>query len=217
MRYVLIAIALAALCVTAFAQGENPTAKVFIHFGNAANWEDDKPGDNAGVVGRYDPTQYETFYAYIGVTDLGLGFTTISFKLADPSVSFPGVFAPPSFTNLMPGDLAIGAWNTGITIAATECMNEDTDGARAYIDPVLIGKLSLFYLSGTSEQADIMIEDHPDYPRWIVDCNDPGLVDYFCVWHHGGVWKDPIMGDTGCVAETPVEVESWTQIKALYR
>jgi hypothetical protein len=59
-----------------------------------------------------------------------------------------------------------------------------------------------------------MILDHPDYPRWVIDCQDPGQVFYYCVRSHGGVWKDAVVGDCPTVA---VEDVSWGSIKSMYR
>ncbi len=211
MRYVLIAIAMAAFCLPAFAQGGNEEAKLFISFVDSIG----SAGiDNAGVVSRVDPAQYETFDAYLGVTDLGVGMQGIAFMMNDVLVDFPGVFSPPTFTNLLPGDLAIGNYLTGITLASTDCMNVDSDAGREYIDPVIFAKLTLFYLGGA---ADIMILDHPEYPRWLLNCEAPSVVDFYCIWTHGGVGKDALPGDAECEANTPVEDTTWGAIKALYR
>jgi hypothetical protein len=63
--------------------------------------------------------------------------------------------------------------------------------------------------------GDILILDHPDFPRWVVDCNDQ--VDSYCVFINGGVCKDPVDGEEGCDGVVPVEASSWGGIKALYR
>jgi len=204
MRYVLIAIAIAAFCLPAFAQGGNEGAKLFISF--------EIPVDNAGVVSSVYPAQYETFDAYLGATDLGVGMQGISFKMNDVLVDFPGVFSPPTFTNLLPGDLAIGNYLTGITLASTDCMNADV--GREYIDPVIFAKLTLFYLGGA---ADVKILDHPEYPRWILNCEDPAVVDFYCIWTHGGVGKEALLGDAECIGNTPVQDATWGAIKSLYR
>jgi hypothetical protein len=195
MKHIILALALAALCVPAFAQdGENPTAKVFITF-------NENTTDNASVVNRADPADFTAFSAWIGVTDLGMGMTSMSFKMSVTE----GTSSPPSYVNLLPGDLAIGNWSTGITVASTGC--EDP--------PISIfGRLDCFYLGSP---GDIMIEDHPDYPRWITDCNDPALINFFCIWTHGGVGKDALPGDAECEANVPVQAESWSAIKALYQ
>lgn len=202
MKYVLIAIAVAAFCVPAFAQGGgNPNVKVFVTFTTPTP-------DNASVVSRVDPEPYEAFTAYLGLTDLGVGMTGLNFML---SVT-PGVSAMYSFSNLLPGNLAIGAWDTGISLASTECMGEDV--GRTYLDPVIFAKMDMLYLSGT---GDVMFHDHPVDPRWVTNCDDPAVVDLFCVWTHGGIGKDPEPGDVGCEGNTPVEGQTWGAIKAMYK
>jgi len=205
MKSILIAVVVVALLVPAFAlAGGNPGAKVFVTFTSPTP-------DNASVVNSVYPTQYTAFTAYLGATDLGMGMKSISFMM---SVT-PGVSSPPSFTNLLPGDLAIGNWETGITISTGECQNYDGDAGREYIDPVIFGTLELFYLGGT---GDVMFLDHPEFPRWILDCTLPySEVDYFCVWTHGGIGKDAEPGDAECDGNTPVEGATWGAIKSLYR
>jgi hypothetical protein len=150
------------------------------------------------------PATYTAFDAYV-MLDLTAsaetGFTTISFRL---DVT-PGVSSPPSFTNLLPGDLAIGSWDSGVTLASTECITSF---------PAPVGYLTLFYL-GTP--GDIAIYDHPEYPRWVVNCEDPGQVFYYCVYSHGGVGKEPEIGPTGDCGGSPVENVTWSSLKSLYR
>jgi len=146
------------------------------------------------------PDIYNPFDAYVTFDQMTDGLTTCSFAL---SVT-PGISSPPSFENLLPGNLAIGSWDTGITLASTECVG--VGGG-----PVNVGVLHLFYLGG---EGDIMLLDHPDYPRWVVDCQDPGQVSYYCVLSHGGVAKEPIAGDCGATA---VRDRSWSAIKAMFR
>lgn len=80
---------------------------------------------------------------------------------------------------------------------------------------VYIGRLDLFYLGGPP--CEIRILDHPDYPRWVVDCNQN--VYYYGVASHGGVGMEPEFvgeGEFECQV-TPVEDFSWGGIKALFR
>jgi hypothetical protein len=191
-----IVLLLAFVIPAAGQDGSNPGCAVCIDFSEATE-----------VVSRIDPEPYTAFSAYFTIYNVN-EFAAISFMA---SVT-PGMSSPPAFTNLLPGDLAIGSWDTGITIASTECQ----------YDPFLhFGKLDLFYL-GTP--GDIMILDHPDWPRWVVDCSDecpedPDCLNFYCVWMHGGVGKDPVEGDAGCAAPwvVPVEDVSWGGIKALFR
>ena len=184
MRTLIALMLIAALAIPAMA-GNNPDVRFFIDF---------LPDTYTHSV---MPAAYTSVPAYV-MADQIVGFTTVSFAL---SVT-PGMSSPPAFTSLLPGGLAIGAWDTGITLASTDCMT---------VEPVQIGRLDLFYL-GTP--GDVMIVDHPDYPRWVVDCQEPGVVDYYCVLSHGGVGKDALAGDCGA---SPVEDGSWSSIKALYR
>ena len=151
-------------------------------------------------VSRIDPDPYTAFDAYImlEMSASGVGFTTVSFKV---NVT-PGTSSPPSFESLLPGGLSIGNWEEGITISSTECI-------EPMVHPYAIAVAHLFYL-GTP--GDIIIGDHPDYPRWVVDCYDN--VQIYCVLWHGGVNKYAVGGD--CEGQ-PVEAASWSAIKSLYR
>ena len=149
------------------------------------------------------PAAFTTIYAYICFGDLTMGLAGCSFMINDVMVDCPGVFAPPSFTNLLPGDLAIGNYLTGITLASTECMPGPD---------VCVGFVTLFYLGG---ECCVEVLDHPDYPRWVVDCNDG--VDYYCILAHGGWNKVNVAGEAGCDCESAVEDATWGTIKSLYR
>ncbi len=149
---------------------------------------------------RANPDMYTGFDAFVMVeVDFGYpGFTTVSFGL---NVT-PGMSSAPSFENLLPGNLAIGAYDTGITLASTECITPE-------MQPMAIAVLHCFYLG---VPGDIEIIDHPEFARWIVLCDDSVVV--YCVLEHGGVHKNPLGGDCG---GNPVEDVSWGAIKALYR
>jgi len=190
----LIAIAVVVAFVLPATAGMNPDCKVCIDFSGTANsWDD--------VQSRIDPEPYTAFEAYLCLFQT-TGVAAICFRA---SVT-PGMSSPPVFTNLLPGDLAIGTWEDGITMASTECVTTQF---------LYFARFDLFY-QGTP--GDIMILDHPEWPRWIVDCHQPyGEVDYYCVWMHGGVGKDAIEGDEECFPVVPVEDATWGSIKALYR
>jgi len=190
MRTFVTLLMIAAIAVPAFAGG-NPDVKGYIDF------------DPPNRVHSYMPSQYETFNAYICFGDLDMGLAGVSFMINDVLVDCPGVFSPPSFTNILPGDLAIGNYLTGITLASTECMT-GTD--------VCVGYVTLFYLGG---ECCIELLDHPDYPRWVLDCNDPAEVDFYCVLSHGSVGGG-VCPDGDCEIN-PVEDNTWGGIKALYR
>ncbi len=154
--------------------------------------------------GNYQPQAYPDAYtsvdAYVMLEMFGsgVGFTTISFQL---DVT-PGTSSPPSYESLLPGGLSIGNWEEGITLSSTECIDL---GQHPY--PIAV--VHLFYLGAP---GDIIIGDHPDYPRWVVDCDDQ--VHIYCVLWHGGVGK---FADDGDCEGQPVEERSWSAIKALYR
>lgn len=173
---------------------EHPFA-LFIDFSGAATTYDE-------VQSRLDPPLYTSFSAYVGVLVLldgeyGYGwwaFKELSFAI---DCHFTDAYVPPSFENLLPGDLSLGTWDEGITLMSSECVGD-------YGDVVYVGRLDFFWLGG---QADILVIDHPQYPRRIIDCGDQ--IHEFEVASHGGVWKDSV--------STPVGATSWGSIKAMYR
>jgi hypothetical protein len=160
------------------------------------------------------PPPYTTIDAYIAlscINEPGKEITTVSFALADPTVECPGIIATATFTPLMPGYLAIGdPFIGGITVASTECM---------YGPVVYIGKVEMFYLGG---ECYLKILDHSDYPRWVVDCQDPGQVQYYCNFAWAGIGQEHYYLDEWCPSPancliTPVEDISWGAIKSMYR
>ena len=218
MKYVLIALALAALCVPAFAQdGNNPNIKIFIHLTDDIA---EPATDNATVVNEFSPAPITTIRAYVGLTGFATGMTVISFRLNDAMTECPGVIATQAFTSLLPGGLTIGnafgdpgdpgSPTDGITIAATECM-------PGFYDIVFVGYAEYFYLGGEC-QIEILDHGNSDWARWVVDCQTPGVFNEYCVWLNGGVGgATPPAGDAECEANTPVEDATWALIKALYR
>ena len=192
MRTALV-ILVAALCAVSAGAGMNPDCQVCIDFSGTANsWDE--------VQNRIDPVMYETFDAYICVYGL-TGFTGICFM----GYVTPGMSAFPAFTHLLPGGGAIGTWDTGIGMVSNECLTERF---------LYVAKLGFVYL-GTP--GDVMILDHPESPRWVMDCGDPGELDYYCVWMHGGVGKPALEGDEECFPVVPVEDATWGSVKALFR
>ena len=218
MKYVLIVLALAALCVPAFAQdGENPGIKIFIHVTDDTS---PVPTDNATVVNEFSPAALTTVRAYVGLTDFSTGMTVISFRLNDAVASCPGVMATQGFTSLLPGGLTIGnvfgdpgnpgGETDGVTLASTECM-------PGPYDILLVGYAEYFYLGGACA-IEILDHGNTDWARWVVDCQDPGVFNAYCVWMNGAVGGAAVpAGDPDCEADTPVEDVTWTSIKALYR
>jgi hypothetical protein len=160
------------------------------------------------VESRVDPALYTSFSAYIGLCNFGGdapgGFTDVSFAIGIG----PGATSPPAFDNLLPGDLAIGSWETGVTLASAECVSLDPHAV------VYIARMDLFSLS--DDPWDITILEHPEFPRWLVDCHEPGEVHEYCIWMHGGVNKDAEHGDSSCGSGTAVQQTTWGAIKAMY-
>jgi hypothetical protein len=72
--------------------------------------------------------------------------------------------------------------------------------------------MSIFYLGG---DCSLEIVDHLEYPRWVVDCSDPGEVDYYCVYMNGSIGE--AVAPAGDCPGTPVEPATWGSIKAMYR
>ncbi|MBU1246287.1 MAG: hypothetical protein ABIJ20_00010 [Nanoarchaeota archaeon] len=159
--------------------GGNPNVRAYIDF------------DPPNYVHNIDPPEYTAFDAYIMLDNIDLGMTVVSFAVDIDG----GITAPPSFESLLPGGLVIGDYDTGITLASTECKPDN---------PLSVAVLHCFSLGGSGK---IRITDHPDYPRWVVDCNVPGQVDFYTT---------DIETEFG-VGYVPVEEKSWGSIKAMYR
>jgi hypothetical protein len=201
MKKIVLALAILALSTVAFA-GDNPYVYAYISFDPAGS-------EDAVQVATADlPAPYTTVSAYVCLGNVEGGMTTLSFLLKDPMVYCPGVMATKAFVNLLPGNLAIGdAFVGGLTVASTECMPGPI---------VVIGRIDCFYLGG---ECCFEILDHLDYPRWVVDCNEPGLVDYYCLKYHGILGDGPVcttLTEYPCEG-SPVEDTTWGGIKALYQ
>jgi len=191
MRTLIVIAAVVAFALPATA-GSNPDCQVCIDFSGTANsWDD--------VQSRVDPVLYEPIDAYICVYGIN-AFAGICFT----GYITPGVSIATGFTSLLPG-ITAGSWDTGVVITSYECHTERF---------LCVAKLSLVY-NGTP--GDIVVLDHPEYPRWVIDCSDPGELDFYCVWMHGGVCKDALEGDEECFPVVPVEDATWGSVKALYR
>jgi hypothetical protein len=196
MKTLLAILVIAALAVTATA-GNNPQVYAYISF--------DPAGDE--LQNAVTPDPYTTVDAYFCLGCIEGGMTVISFGLNNAMVDCPGVMATQAFVNLLPGGLMIGDPFDGIgaTIASTECMT---------MDPVIVGYGTYFYIGG---ECCIQIVDHADYPRWVVDCQDPGVADFYCLQGHGSVGGAVCPDGENCLCGSPVEDATWGGIKALYR
>ncbi len=193
MKHAATVLLVLALTAPAFA-GMNPDCQVCIDFsGTATSWSD--------VQSRIDPELYTAFSGYFCIYGIN-GLTCICLK---GSIT-PGISGPPGFVNLLPGGMSIGSWETGITLASSECLTDRF---------ICVARLDLLYLGGS---GDLLFLDHPEWPRWVCDCTQPtALVDYYCVWMHGGIGKDALEGDEECFPVVPVENTTWGAIKSLYR
>jgi len=165
MRHLLLGVLVLAAACTASGFGENPRVGAYISF--------DQTGAG-GWIHEYEATPYESFRAYVCFSQIDGGITAVSFMLTDVMVECPGEFAPPVFVNLLP--CGFGAWNTGITLGSLECVTGQV---------VVAGYLEL--LPFGSPDCCIELLDHPDYPRWVVDCQAPGQLNYYGIFSHGAV------------------------------
>ena len=194
MKTFLAAILVLAVAATAFGGG-NPGAQAYISF--------DQTGAGAPIHG-FTATPYVAFNAYFVLGNLDAGMRTVTLALSNPSVTCPGDFLQPGWTHLLPGPGAIGTWETGITISSFDCMPGPT---------VPVGYLTLFPLG--ANPCCLQILDHPEWPRWVIDCSDPGEVDYFCILSHGSISGGECPeGDCG---SSSVEDATWGAIKAMHR
>jgi hypothetical protein len=193
MKYIGSAVLILALAVSAFAGG-NPDVQIYISF------------DQSGAGGLVHDTVMEPmvgFNAYVCITELDQGLTGVSFALTDVLTDYPGLFMVASFTNLL--DVPVGDIFTGISLASSTCRTEEV---------VVVGYLFLF----PSAAGDLCLEikDHPDFPRWVVDCTLPDAeLDFYCVLSHGTIGGGQC--PEGDCPDTPIEEDTWGGIKALYR
>jgi hypothetical protein len=189
MKYLAMTVLTLLVACAAFAGG-NPSVVTYVDF------------DPPNMLHYITPDPYTSIDAYICFGDLDMGLTSASFRLTDPMTECPGAFGLASFTNILPGDLAIGNIYTGITLSSTGCEAPPI---------VCVGYLTVFYLAGG--ECCIEVLDHPDYPRWITDCNDPAQVDFYGIMDGGG---GAINTPNPCPV-VPVEETTWGSVKALYR
>jgi len=196
MKYVLTALALVVLCVPAFAGG-NPDIRLYISF--------DQTGAGGEVYSTGPLAPFEGFTAYLCASNIGTGFTGVSFRLTDVEAMFPGQFFAPVTFVPSPQFNSNAITASGISLATGTCQTAD---------PTILGTMSLATGVGGQEFC-IEIMDQPTFPRWVVDCTQPnGLVDFYCIMAHGTV-GGAVCPDFEC--DDAVEVGTWGSIKALYR
>ena len=95
-----------------------------------------------------------------------------------------GVSARPWFESLLPGEMRVGNWKDGISLASAPCSGKS---------PVAIGVLHLRYLG---KPGAVRILDHPHFPRWIVNCELDTMS--YCVGINGGIGMSAPAGEDGC-------------------
>jgi hypothetical protein len=128
----------------------------------------------------------------------------------------PGTSLSTSYESLLPGGLVLGDWETGVSLSATECVMPDgsVPGNNGIVP---VAKVTMIY-SGTP--GDIIIGNHPHWPRSAVDCTLTEEGTYRLL-SNGGIGQLPSMpGDPGadvCGGSVAVEHHSWGAIKALFR
>ncbi|MBD3366585.1 MAG: hypothetical protein GF405_00255 [Candidatus Eisenbacteria bacterium] len=126
--------------------------------------------------------------------------TAVSFRV--DIVPWPD--AEPAFEALQPFSITEGTWREGVTLSLGECLDLS--------QPTPVARFSFMYAGGAH---DVFILDHPDYPRWLLDCSDPPELRMYCVYANGAVGKPDYIG--GDCAGNPVERSSWGTIKTMYR
>ncbi len=197
MKYFMATLALVAMLAGSSLAGLNPDCKVFVTFDGAAT---DYLGIETGR--RADPTPYTLVTGYLGMCDYA-SWTTLSFMTAEGA----GMSVSTSYASLLPGGLTIGGFNTGITMASTRAITAAGDGPFFFFASVS--------LVATGTAGEVTILDHPTWPREVVD--SVGNTDSYCLWQNGALFMDPTPVDAECFGNTPVEIETWGSIKALYR
>jgi hypothetical protein len=189
-RLIAVALILAVACV-AFAGG-NPDIRAYFDF------------DPPYYLHAVYPAPYTSVDMYICVDNVDQGITTFSFRMDDPVASNPGVIIACNWTQLLPGGfIPMDPWPFGVTVFSSECVASD---------PLIVGRVNFFYLGGS---CCLEILDHPDYPRWVVDCSEPGEIDYYCVLAHASI-GGAVCPEGDC-AQVPIESSTWGSVKSLYR
>ena len=195
MKRVLIALAVLALAVPAFA-GQNPNARAFISFADPPECPDPYVHYTdvcSGVVNIY--LVVDCFGEEGGMRTISLMWTTSGFGMA---------FSPVYY---LPGAMAIGGPDdpTGWVISGNECVYPNECGI------VVVLQQPYF----VNADGTITLGPNPVDGKMVVDCNFDA--DFFCVLANAGIGMTAPAGDTPCDCETPVEEQSWGAIKALYR
>jgi hypothetical protein len=121
------------------------------------------------------------------------------------------------FVPMLPGTFYFGDWESGVSVIANECAMPD--GSVPENNGIVLAARIEMYCSG--EPGDILIMDHPEWPRQVYDCQEPiPQEDSYRVLAHGAIGKPHEPGDPGadfCGDPSPVEGASWGTIKGMFR
>jgi len=183
----------ASVCILFFVVASVPCAALA---DESAIWDADAVADSTAPllvsidfdppngVRRADPAVYTQLDAYVVLDganpgNLPGGLRTITLRLGVSE----GTSSPPEFESLLPKKLMLGGWREGVMMASVPCVAEED---------IVLGVLHLFYLG---KPGSVMVLDHPDFPRWVVDGEN---VDHrFQIGSHGGIHSDPPPVDEG--------------------
>ena len=177
-----------ALCSVAYGGG-NPDVTFYMSF----SLED--------KVFAINPEPYTNVWAGLYLGNVESGVCEVWFRI-NVWEEYPGVLAP-SYGAIKhwPGDGWYGDIETGMYVGSTSCEHGPVEHFLS---------LSFFYYAGS---CCIRLLEHPEYPRWVSDCDD-GL-DYWCVESHASIGGE-VCPDGDC-PQSPVQAGTWGAVKALYR
>ena len=182
--------------------GPNEECALFIDFGGSLDFSHYL--DTSDVVSRVDPVPCTVVDAYVGFLSEAPAtayLSCISFGLHCGS----GAGFVISFESFLPGGLVEG-YPAAVRLTSTECV--EAPG-------LYLGKAAVLV---TNTPGDLLIDEHPEFGREVLDCSVPDpVVDAWCVWKHGGIRKPALWGDSGCGPPTAVVPGTWGAVKALYR
>ena len=185
MKRLIVVALMLAVAIPAMA-GDNPNAAVYLTF------------DSAGEVFRFDPTPFQPADLFLCMKNVENGFISTTLAIVEDA----GVTTGIGWASLLPGGLTLGPWDVGVTITSSSCVAGEI---------VVVASGNAYYMGNPGQ---IVIIDHPDYPRWVVDCQD--AIDYYCHMSNVGVLMDPVPTGEDCEV-VAVEDATWGGIKALYR
>jgi hypothetical protein len=203
MKRVLIALAVLALAVPAFA-GMNPQIRAFITMDPASSAIED-------AVAMPAASSVANFYLCFDCFGDGGGLTAVSLVLDVRAGGFVAgsadvsIFGPGAQTVIGGPDNLTNGW----VIAVPQCEFPGPEGI------LCVALVPWFY---TGPAGDIVILAHPFDGKATVDCNND--LDFFCVYHNGAFGQPigtPGDEDCDCLPPNAVEDQTWGGIKALYR